>query len=202
MACKDTAIILAGGRSSRMGFDKQLLKLQDKYIIEVIAEKLEKIFSEIIIVTNKPKRYAKYGYRLTTDEVRGFGPLAGIHAGLKVSSNMYNYVVACDMPFIDTAYIRYMMELIDCREGQTDAVITRYGNWIEPFNAFYSRSLIPRIEKSFKSDNRQINKLLEDASVLYISEAKAREFSPNWDMFTNVNTVKDYQEILDKLNKV
>jgi molybdopterin-guanine dinucleotide biosynthesis protein A len=198
MACNNTAIILAGGKSSRMGFDKQFLKLQDKFIVEITAEKLEKIFNEIIIVTNKPKWY-EYGYKLTSDEIEGFGPLAGIHAGLKSSSSMYNYVVACDMPFINTNYIRYMMELIECHEGKADAVITRYGDWIEPFNAFYSRSLLPRIEESFRTNNRQINKLLKDANVYYISEAKAREFSPDWEMFTNVNTFTDYQHIMDKL---
>lgn len=202
MVCMDTAIILAGGKSSRMGFDKQFLKLQDKYIVEMTAERLKKIFNEIIIVTNKPKQYAKYGYRLAMDEIKGFGPLAGIHAGLKSSSSMYNYIVACDMPFINIDYIRYMMELIACHEGKADAVITRYGNWIEPFNAFYSRSLLPRIEESIKANNRQINRLLKDANVLYISEAKAREFSPYWGMFTNVNTIMDYQEIMDKLTKI
>lgn len=199
MAYMETAIILAGGKSSRMGFDKQYLKLRDKYVIEMIIEKLEGIFKEIIIVTNKPERYEKYGCKLAEDEVKGFGPLAGIHAGLKSSMSMHNYIVACDMPFINTDYLKYMMELIDSYVDKPDAVITRLGEWIEPFNAFYSQSLLPKIEASIKAGKRQINLLLKDSKVIYINEEKAREFSPDWDMFTNINTIKDYQTLTERL---
>lgn len=201
MADMDTAIILAGGKSSRMGFDKQFLKLRDRYIIEVITEKLEKAFNEIIIVTSKPWEYAKYGYKLVEDEVKGFGPLAGIHVGLKNSRSLHNYIVACDMPFININYLYFMMELINQKDGKVDGVITRLGEWIEPFNAFYSKSLLPRIEENIAKGNRQINMLLKDSNVLYVSEAKAREFSPDWEMFTNVNTIKDYRELMNRLSR-
>lgn len=201
MAHMETAIILAGGKSSRMGFDKQFLKLRDKYVIEIIAEKLEKVFSEIIIVTGRPEEYAKYGFKLVEDEVRNFGPLAGIHVGLKNSGSIYNYVVACDMPFINLKYIRYMMQLIEESDGCVDGVITKLGDWIEPFNAFYSQNLIGRIEESMKNGKRQINLMLQDSNVLYVSEAKAREFSPDWEMFTNINTFKDYESLMKRLSK-
>jgi len=181
-----------------MGFDKQFLKLNGKYIIELIIERLEQVFNEIIIVTGRPEEYTKYGHKLVGDELKGFGPLAGIHVGLKSSTSLHSYVIACDMPFIDINYINYMMELIDKHEGKVEGVITRLGQWIEPFNAFYSTSLIPRIEESFAKGNKQINRMLKDADVLYISEAKAREFSPCWEMFTNVNTLKDYKDLKDK----
>lgn len=201
MAYMETAIILAGGKSSRMGFDKQFLKLRDKYIIEMIAERLERTFKEIILVTGRPEEYTKYGFKLVEDEVRGFGPLAGIHVGLKNSGSMHNYVVACDMPLINLKYIKYMMELIEQHEGKVDGVITRLGEWIEPFNAFYSKSLLDRIEKNIEKGKKQINLLLQDSNVIYISEAKAREFSPEWEMFTNVNTLKDYESLMNRLSK-
>lgn len=200
MADMDTAIILAGGKSSRMGFDKQFLKLRDRYMIEIIAERLEKLFNEIIIVTGRPEAYKKYGFKLVEDEVRDFGPLAGIHVGLKNSGSMHNYIVACDMPFIDPEYVRYMMELIRLHRYEVDGVITRLGDWIEPFNAFYSKSLIGRIEENMRDGKRQINMLLKDSNVLYVSEAKAREFSPRWEMFTNINTFKDYKSLIERLS--
>ena len=199
MEYMETAIILAGGKSSRMGFDKQFLKLRDKYITDIITEKLQKVFKEIIIVTGKPEEYAKYGFKLVEDEVRNFGPLAGIHVGLKNSRSTYNYIIACDMPFINLKYLEYMMELIRQHEGNIDGVITRLGEWIEPFNAFYSRSLILKIEENMRKGKRQINTLLQDANVHYVSEAKAREFSPEWEMFTNVNTLKDYERLMKQL---
>lgn len=200
MAHMETAIILAGGKSSRMGFDKQFLKLQDKYVIEIIAERLKEVFSEIIIVTGRPEEYVKYGFKLVEDEVRNFGPLAGIHVGLKNSGSIYNYVVACDMPFINLKYIRYMMQLIEESDDRVDGVITKLGDWIEPFNAFYSQNLIGRIEENMKNGKRQINLMLQDANVLYVSEAKAREFSPDWEMFTNINTFKDYESLMKRLS--
>ncbi|KUO70327.1 MAG: hypothetical protein APF77_16660 [Clostridia bacterium BRH_c25] len=202
MANMDTAIILAGGKSSRMGFDKQFLKLRDKYLIEMITEKLETVFNEIIIVTSRPEEYEKYGFKLVEDEVKDFGPLAGIHIGLKNSGSMHNYIVACDMPFINLKYLDYMKELIELHECKVDGVITRLGEWIEPFNAFYSKSLIGRIEENMEKGKKQINLLLKDSDVLYISEAKAREFSPDWEMFTNVNTIKDYERLRERLSEV
>ena len=201
MAYMETAIILAGGKSSRMGFDKQFLKLRDKYIIEMITEKLEKVFNEIIIVTSRPEEYVKYGYKLVEDDIKDFGPLAGVHVGLKSSCSVHNYVVACDMPFINIKYLNYMMELINQHEGKVDGVITRLGEWIEPFNAFYSKSLLQKLEENIKKGNKQINLLLQDSNVLYVSEAAAREFSPDWDMFTNVNTIKDYQSLMKRFSK-
>jgi molybdenum cofactor guanylyltransferase len=201
MAFMETAIILAGGKSSRMGFDKQFLKLRDKYIIEMITEKLEKVFNEIIIVTSKPEEYAKYGYKLVEDEIKDFGPLAGIHVGLKSSGSIHNYIVACDMPFINIKYINYMRSLINRHEGKVDGVITRLGEWIEPFNAFYSKSLLQKLEENIEKGNKQINLLLQDSNVFYVSEATAREFSPDWDMFTNVNTLKDYEGLIERFLK-
>jgi len=199
MADMETAIILAGGKSSRMGFDKQFLMLRDRYIVEMITDKLKRVFKEIIIVTNRPDDYIKYGFKLVEDEVKDFGPLAGIHVGLKSSGSMHNYVVACDMPFINLNYLKYMMELIEQHEGKVDGVITRLGEWIEPFNAFYSRSLLDRIEENMGKGKRQISALLKESNALYVSEAKAREFSPGWEMFTNVNTLEDYEGIMKQL---
>ncbi len=201
MAYMETAIILAGGKSSRMGFDKQFLKLRDKYIIEMMAETLEKVFNEIIIVTGRPEEYVKYGYKLVEDEIKDFGPLAGIHVGLKSSGSLHNYIVACDMPFINIKYLNYMRSLINQHEGKVDGVITRLGEWIEPFNAFYSKSLLQKLEENMGKGNKQINLLLKDSNVLYISEAKAREFSPDWEMFTNVNTIKDYEGLVERFSK-
>ncbi|MGE5630516.1 MAG: molybdenum cofactor guanylyltransferase [Caulobacteraceae bacterium] len=195
----DTAIILAGGRSSRMGFDKQFLKLKEKYLIEALIDKLRSMFSEIVIVTNRPDRYVKYNCIIAEDEVQGFGPVAGIHAGLKKTSSLYNYIIACDMPFINREYIRYMKGLIMGHSGEVDAVITRLGEWIEPFNAFYSKRLIDRIEVNMQKGYRQINSLFSDSTVLYVEEAKAREYSPDWDMFANLNTMKDYKAALGKM---
>jgi len=187
----DTVIILAGGKSIRMGIDKQFMTIDNHSMIDHMIEKLKKHFKEIIIVTNKPEMYKNYPYKIVEDKVKDFGPLAGIHAGLLSSSSLYNYVVACDMPFINFNYVYYMLRLIKDDINGMDVVVTRLGEWLEPFNAVYSKDLIGRIEKNIRLNKRRIVTLFEEAEVIYIPESKAREFSPNWEMFMNLNTRYD-----------
>lgn len=192
----DTAIILAGGKSSRMGFDKQFLRIEDQYITDLLVEKLRTIFSEIIIVTNKPEEYTKYPCKTVEDEIKGFGALAGIHTGLKNARSLYNYVIACDMPCINIDYIHYMRKLIEDSPKEVDGVVTRFGEWIEPFNSFYSKRLISPIENNIKYNKRRIGTLLETSKIIYVPENKARAFSPRWEMFMNLNTRSDISQYL------
>ena len=187
----DTAIILAGGNSRRMGFDKQFISMGDMSITEYIIDTLKPLFPNIILVTNKPQAYNRADIEVVEDKYKGFGPLGGIHAGLMKSQSRYNYITACDMPYINGDYIRYMIRRLEKNEYEAEAVITRFGDWIEPFNAFYSKTLIPKIEAGIFADKRKISGLLKMADVIYIEESIARQYSPDWDMFMNLNTEKD-----------
>lgn len=191
-----SAIILAGGKSSRMGFDKQFLKLDKRRLMDSIIKKLEKEFDEIIIVTNKPEHYLGLGHKITRDILEDKGPLGGIHAGLKQASSQYSLVVACDMPNINMDYIRYMKENL----GE-DGNSTRFMDWIEPFFAFYSKDIIGPIENYLAGKKRSIYDLIKTLDFTYIDEAKARDFSPNWDMFLNLNTREDLDNYLRAMSK-
>ncbi len=190
-----TAVILAGGKSTRMGFDKQLLKFDERRLIDNLSRKLSKEFEEIIVVTNKSKYYLGFNDKITKDIIVGKGPLSGIHSGLACASSQYVYFVACDMPNIYLDYIKYMKEEIE--DIRVKACVTKYGEWIEPFNAFYSKDMIVDIEEHLLNNQKSINSLLKKLDVLYIEEEKAREFSPNWDMFLNLNTKEDLNNYLE-----
>ncbi len=192
----DTAIILAGGKSTRMGLDKQFLVLENQWMMDQIIKQLEKLFKEIIIVTNKPEEYKDCPYTIVQDQIKDFGPVGGIHAGLKSSSSLYNYIIACDMPFININYIQYMKRLINTSSKNVDAVVAMLGEWIEPFNGFYSKRLIEKIEKNIQENKKMIISILKGSNVLYIEEKKARIFSPGWEMFINLNSPKDLKEYL------
>lgn len=196
-----TAVILAGGKSTRMGFDKQLLKINERRLVDNLRRKLSKNFEEIIVVTNKSEYYLGFPDKITKDIIIGKGPLSGIHAGLKASSSQYAYFVACDMPNINLDYIEYMKD--ELKELKVKACVTRFGEWIEPFNAFYSKDMIEDIEEHLSNNRRSVNSLLSNLTVHYIEEEKAREFSPNWDMFLNLNTkeeLNDYLRLIDSQN--
>jgi len=192
-----TAIILAGGKSSRMGFDKQFLKINERRLMDSLTLKLREEFDEIIIVTNKPQYYIGLGHKITSDIIENVGPLGGIHAGLILSSSQYAFVVACDMPNINLEYIRFMKSTI--ADKNIDGCVTKFGEWIEPFSSFYSRSMVKDIESHLKFNNRSINSLLKKLNIHYIEESTAREFSPNWDMFLNLNTREDLDKYLENL---
>jgi molybdopterin-guanine dinucleotide biosynthesis protein A len=185
-----TAVILAGGNSSRMGFDKQYIKLNGMLLIERQIQVLQSVFSEIVIVSNKPELYQNYNCILIEDQLRDFGPMGGIHAGLTAAKSQFSYFIACDMPYMNQAYIKYMLNMIS-EENHNQAIITRFGQWLEPFNAFYSKSAISVFEQAYHEKTKKISKTLEKAQVRYIEEEEARRFSPDWSMFANINTQED-----------
>ncbi|WP_409227219.1 molybdenum cofactor guanylyltransferase [Gudongella sp. SC589] len=191
-----SAIILAGGKSTRMGFDKQLIRFQERSLVETLIQKLREEFQEIVIVTNKPEYYIGLADIITGDVIEGKGPLGGIHAGLLMASSRYSYVVACDMPSIDLEYVRYMKNRI--ANSNPLACVTRLGEWIEPFNAFYRKDLSGHIERFLTSGGRAIHRMLDEHSVEYVPEKEARRFSPDWNMFYNLNTREDVQEYLQR----
>ncbi|WP_025642264.1 molybdenum cofactor guanylyltransferase [Schnuerera ultunensis] len=196
-----TAVILAGGKSTRMGFDKQLLKINERRLIDNLRRKLNKMFDDIVVVTNRSEYYLGFPDKITKDIIVGKGPLSGIHAGLKASYSQYVYFVACDMPNINLNYIEYMKK--ELKDLKVKACVTRYGEWIEPFNAFYSKNMIEDIEEHLSNNGRSVNSLISKLPVHYIEEEKAREFSPNWDMFLNLNTkeeLNDYLKIINSQN--
>lgn len=191
-----TAIILAGGKSSRMGFDKQFLEIDERRIMNDIIYKLEQQFNEIIIVTNKPEEYKEIKHKIITDIIIGKGPLSGIHAGLKESSSKYAFVVACDMPNINMDYVSYMRETISNKD--IDGCVTKFNEYIETFNSFYSKDIVDKIEEYLMDDKRSINSFLRNLRIHYIEENKAREFSSDWTMFSNLNTKEDLEFYLKK----
>lgn len=192
-----TAIILAGGRSKRMGFDKQFLTLDETRLMDIVVEKLKVEFRDIIIVTNKPSEYRAYkdkGYKIVSDIIVGMGPLSGLHAGLTHAESEYAYFIACDMPNVNLDYIRYMKEKIN--KLKPDACVSKTKEHTEAFNSFYSKRILLDIEKQLREDKRSVNSLLKKIDTVYISEAEVSEFSRDMNMFMNLNTPLELEEFV------
>lgn len=191
-----TAIILAGGKSSRMGFDKQFLKINETRVMEILINKLEEEFEEIIIVTNKPELYKDSKRKIVSDIIEKKGPLSGLHVGLKNSKSKYVYFIACDMPNINLSYVNYMKRIIE--KEAPDACVTRCGNFSETFNSFYSKDLYKTIEERLNLGKKSVVSLLENIDTFYISEKDAKNYSPNWDMFINLNTKEELKKYIEE----
>ena len=96
-----TGVILAGGKSSRMGTDKGVLELNGKKIIEHIIYSIKPVVDEIIIISNS-NNYDYLGFKVYSDIIKERGPLAGIHTALTHTTTERNLIVSCDIPFINS----------------------------------------------------------------------------------------------------
>ena len=189
-----TAAILAGGKSSRMGFDKQLLMEDDRRILETVIETLKQEFSDILIVTAKPQLYEGMGVRLCSDLYPGRGPLAGVHAALHHSRSQYIYLLACDMPVVNLPFIRHMKQKL--QETEMDICTSRCNDRMEPFNTFYSRSLLGEVVHRLETGNSSLFRFIHASQACVLSQEEAACFDKELRMFTNINTRTEYQKYL------
>jgi molybdopterin-guanine dinucleotide biosynthesis protein A len=183
-------IVLSGGENQRMGTDKAFLKIEGIPMIEHILRALKSIFDNIIIVTNTPQLYSAYDAMVVTDAYDKRGPLTGIYSGLLRTMDEYNFVVACDMPFLNAGLISYMMGLA----AGFDIVVPRIGGLSEPLHAVYHRGLLPIIEKRLLRDAQQIQGIFSDARVRYVTEVEIDRHDQGRRSFMNLNTPGEYKE--------
>jgi molybdopterin-guanine dinucleotide biosynthesis protein A len=195
----NTAVILAGGKSSRLSFDKQTFNIKGNLMPLYIAKALSAEFERIIIVSNKPELYKKNcSFEVISDTCIGLGPKAGILAGLEKSTDEFVFFTACDMPFVNLPYIRYMKKLILGADKDLSIVLSVKNGYYEPFNAFYSKKLIPVLNSQLQSNNSKISSCYSNCNIIEIDERKQFEFDPHNLMFINLNTPKDFDILNSK----
>lgn len=194
-----SAAVLAGGKSSRMGFDKQLMRIRDERLMDILLPQLLACFDDVLVVTNRLEYYAHKAVRAVPDSFVGMGPLAGIHAALLHSASEYTFVIACDMPHISAAYVRYMQNRV--ADARPDACVTKSGEWIEPFHAFYGASCLPFVRRDLEEEKTSVFRCLKKARTLYIEESAAKGFEGGKSMFINLNTKEDLEGFLETEGK-
>lgn len=197
MKCKN-AVILAGGKSRRMKFDKQELEVNGEKLIGRTIKILGELFDVITVVTNRPELYDAYNVELISDIYPGHGPISGIHTALHHSTNDLIFVMACDMPYVNIEFIKYLDEQYDGEDG----VITLKGNHIEPLNAIYHKSLLGKIEENIKEGRYRISDLVNESNFKLIEEKAAMNFDLELKMFKNLNTPEDLDDLLEHFKAV
>lgn len=182
------AIILAGGQNSRMGGeDKAFLTVGGQSVFERTLALLQRCFPQVVVVSNQPEKYRDFAVEVTTDEIRGFGPLGGIHAGLGRVRYPYAFVVACDMPFLRVEPIDFLVSRL---RGQ-EVLIPRWEDDIEPLHALYATCLRERIARAIERGARAIREFLPEVRVEYVSEEEMRRVPGAEESFRNVNTPEE-----------
>jgi molybdopterin-guanine dinucleotide biosynthesis protein A len=193
-----TGIILAGGKSLRMGRDKGLLQLGGKAVIEIISSTLQELFPQILISTDAQEEYAFLGLPTISDRYKYIGPLAGIHSALSYSTTTLNLVISCDLPLMNAAMIEY---LIECRADE-QIVIARTARHLQFFPGLYDKRLLPAIEE-IVTDRPSEEGARDRGFSLYALSRKVKTavvdpagmpFFRN-ELYLNLNTPADYEEI-------
>ncbi|OGO05894.1 MAG: hypothetical protein A2Z76_01230 [Chloroflexi bacterium RBG_13_56_8b] len=162
-------------------------------MLQRVVTHLSSFSSEIIIVTAKGKSFPQFfrnpRFRIVADAYPGRGALVGLATGLAASRARYNLAVACDMPFLNQALLRYMLGLT----AGFDLVIPRLAEMVEPLHAVYAKSCLAPIERLLEQGNMQVNALLGLVKVRYVEADEVDRFDPRHLSFFNVNTRADLE---------
>jgi molybdenum cofactor guanylyltransferase len=183
---KVSCAILSGGRSRRMGQDKATLLIHDRTLISRTYDLMQKVFSDIMIVSSRHQEFEGLNARLVQDVLPFRGSITGVASALLASNTPFVFVVGCDMPFLNEEAIRYMID--DLREE--DALVPKTQAGFEPLHSIYSRTCLSPILGEIEWGRM---KLTDTYRFMRI-----RTFSPNSlfltngiPVFTNINTRED-----------
>jgi molybdopterin-guanine dinucleotide biosynthesis protein A len=183
-----TGIILAGGKSSRMGTDKGFLKLNGKTFVQHSIDALTPLVSKIIIVSDHEK-YDSLGYQRITDTVKNAGPISGILSGLEASKTNYNFILSCDIPLITTAVLK---QLLSAYSPDKTIIQAESNGKSMPLIAFY-KTQVKQVFKHYLEQNERRLRV-----VVKACQFKTVPLNDNQKRATlNINTKEELKHIKD-----
>ncbi|HOB86525.1 MAG TPA: molybdenum cofactor guanylyltransferase [Bacillota bacterium] len=184
-------IILAGGDSKRLGCPKPILPLAGVPLIKRIIHRLESYFNVITVITDRRELFQGLPVKIGGDLLIGYkkSPLRGIHAGLTMSPLPYQFVIACDMPFVNLELVKRMAVYAP----HYDVVVPRINDQYEPLHAYYSRDCAQVIEKALAAGSFKVIDFYSRLKVKEIGLEEILSVDPRRESFFNINTWEDYQ---------
>jgi len=185
-----TSIILAGGKSLRLGRNKSLATIGGKSLIQWVVDRLAAISTEIVIANARGQEIpCSSNVRSITvaDIYPGKGPLAGIHSGLIAASSRRAIVVSCDTPFLSVGLLEYMIQTCP----GSDIVVPHMKEKVEPLCAVYSKDCVNPIQELLNRNELKIIELYPMVTVRYIEETEIDRFDPEHLSFFNINSQVD-----------
>lgn len=183
-----TGIILAGGKSSRMGSDKGIVNLNGKKFIEHILEAVLPNVNEVLIIANNDN-YNNLGYKVIKDKIKDCGPLGGIYTGLMNSQTENNMVVSCDIPFINSDLVKYIIE----NTSNADITVPVYKGNIEPLCAVYTKRTSDQIHNLIMNKDLKIQNILKYFITKELFITKMQKFYTD-KLFVNINTPEELKQ--------
>jgi len=190
-AAEGAGVVLAGGRSRRLGSDKRVERVGGRTLLRRAVDVLGEVFESVMVVADAgsvldvPAEVA-----VVRDRYPDCGPLAGIHAALSSCGSGRVFVAGCDMPFLNVSLIRHLF----VRDPRRDAVVPRAGGRTQCLHAVYSCGCATVSERLLLSGTRAVEHLVEALDVCYVDEEDLRLLDPELSSFFNVNTPADLAE--------
>ncbi|MFN8290170.1 MAG: molybdenum cofactor guanylyltransferase [Chitinophagaceae bacterium] len=185
-----TAIILAGGKSSRMGEEKGLVLFKEKPLVLYVIAAAKEITDNIIIITANPA-YQQFSCRCIEDALKDKGPLGGIYTGLINSGTQKNLLLGCDMPFLTGNLLRALA----ARCGEEDVLLTEHKGLAEPLCSVYDNRCAAAFRGLLEQDQLKITDALAGLKTRVISFDKEDWFRGN--EFANINTIEELNKFSD-----
>lgn len=190
----NSAVILAGGKSSRMGRAKALLPFDGEPLIAHIVRALQSLFTDIVVVAAPDQELPELPVTLARDEVAYRGPVSGIYHGLSATRHPVSFIGSCDMPFLSLPLISYLVSEI----GNHDVVVPEWDGRYQPLFAVYRRAVMPHLAEQLRREELRPIFLFDKVRTRKISEAEICRYDPDGSSFNNMNTPADYQAALQR----
>jgi molybdopterin-guanine dinucleotide biosynthesis protein A len=184
-----TGVLLAGGKSRRMGADKRFLAVGEGTLLERSCTVLSEIFERVSIVIAQDSQALEARFPVLRDLVPDCGSLGGLYTGLQHALTTHIFLAACDMPFIHAGLVQHMVD----KKNDVDVVLAYWNGRAQPTHAVYSRNCLPIVEQLIQSRNLKIQSLLTNHTlrVRLVTEEEIRTIDVEGRSFLNVNTPSD-----------
>jgi molybdopterin-guanine dinucleotide biosynthesis protein A len=171
-----------------MGADKARLALGSRRLIDIVCERLHVLTDRIVVVTHPEASLAPLAAEVVVDERPHAGPLPALVAGLRAAGARRTLAVACDMPFLEVALLRFLAERVT---AGVDAAVPAGPAGPEPLHAAYAASALPGLERALASGERSLRGALQALRVRWVPEEEWRPLDPEGRSMTNVNTPEE-----------
>ena len=190
------AIVLCGGKSTRMGTSKATLPFGPETMLERVVRLLRTVVSPILVVAASGQVLPELPAEILVarDERESRGPLEGLRAGLKALPSDVDaaYVTSCDVPLLVTGFVERMIELL----GSHEIAVMEIDGFAHPLSAVYRRSVLPQVEALLAADKLRPAFLFDAVNTRRVRPEEMRALDPDLRTLRNLNTPEDYQAAL------
>ncbi|MDQ6975102.1 MAG: molybdenum cofactor guanylyltransferase [Mariprofundaceae bacterium] len=186
-----TAIILAGGASTRMGQDKALLRFGEEPLLHRAVRQMKACFATQIISVREHKTLSHASLQVH-DVGKAHGPMTGIATAMNTMTTAWSFVLACDMPFISLSLIRAMAKY----RQQQDTIIPMGYGVMQPLFGFYAKDCLPTLQAHLKAGQYSIKKMVKELNTTIIDESTCRHHDPKLLSFFDLDTAEDVARAL------